>query len=131
MLRKTIEYFKARQRELFLVDGIGAIVSAISLGIILVEYEYIFGIPIPSLYLLAAIPCVFIVYDALCYFTLKSDYGIFLKIIAALNIAYCLFSAGIAIYHRYQLFSLGWLYISVEIAIIYKLARIQWQVGKK
>lgn len=75
-------------KQLFLIDGLGALVSAFMLGIILVYLEPIFGIPKQVLYFLAMLPCCFAVYDAYCYTRNKS--GMFLKGIAVANLVYSL-----------------------------------------
>ena len=46
-------------RILLLADGIGALVSAIMLGIVLPNFQPLVGMPLKELYILAAIPVVF------------------------------------------------------------------------
>jgi len=58
---------------LFLLDAIGALVSALLLGVVLVKYQEIFGIPIPTLYVLAIIPCFFALIDLYSYSSLVKD----------------------------------------------------------
>jgi hypothetical protein len=53
-------------RMLFLIDGAGAIISVILLGVVLVEFEQIFGIPRSILYLLAVFPFMYAIYDFFC-----------------------------------------------------------------
>ncbi|MFK8104518.1 MAG: hypothetical protein AB8G15_18485 [Saprospiraceae bacterium] len=112
-------------KQLFLLDGVGAIVSAILLGIVLVQLETYFGIPRETLYLLAALPCFFAVYDFYCYFSVEQHLGKYLRGIAIVNLLYCVLSLGLAFYHYQEILYLGWIYIIVEIMIVVALAMIE------
>ncbi len=130
MIQKLIDKFSAYPRLLFLIDAFGALLSAFLLGIILVKFEYIFGIPIPVLYFLASLPCFFAIYDFFCYFQIKKNPGIYLKIIAMVNIGYCLISLGLAIYHYQSLSFFGWAYILLEVFIVLFLATIELKTAQ-
>ncbi len=112
-------------KQLFLLDGIGAIVSAILLGLVLVQLEAYFGIPKKTLYVLAALPCFFAVYDFYCYFKIEQHLGQYLRGIAIVNLLYCGLSLGLAFYHYEAILYLGWIYIIVEIIIVLVLAIIE------
>lgn len=118
-------------KKLFLIDGLGAILSAFFLGVVLVRLESVFGIPTTTLYILAIIPIFFAIYDLYFYTTSNKDTGPFLKTIALLNILYCFVSIGFAFYHLDRITILGWLYILVETTIIIALANIEYKAGKK
>ncbi len=105
-------------RKLFLIDGLGAMISAFCLGMILVKYEYIFGIPKNTLYILASIPCLFATYDFICYWKTEENANTFLKYIAFANIIYCLISIGMGFYHYSEIKLPGWIYLLSEISII-------------
>jgi len=74
-----MEKQKVNPKKLFLFDGFGAILSALLLGVVLVELESIFGIPRKTLYFLAFLPCLFATYDFFCYFRMKQTFQSFLK----------------------------------------------------
>lgn len=116
-------------KKLFLLDGVGAIVSAILLGIVLVELEAHFGIPKATLYFLAILPCFFAIYDFYCYFRIDKNLGKFLKGIAIVNLIYCCLSLGLAFYHQEKLTYLGWIYIILEIIIVVILAIFELRVA--
>ena len=118
-------------KKLFLVDGLGALLSAFLLGFILVSFKDDVGMPSGTLYLLAAFPIALAIFDFYCYRKENTTTGIFLKIIALLNVQYCILSLGLALYHRETLTSLGWIYISIEILIILLLSAIEFIVGKQ
>ncbi len=117
-------------RKLFLLDGFGAILSAILLGIVLVKLERLFGIPKSTLYVLASLPCLFAIYDFYCYFKIEKNLKKFLKGIAIVNLLYCCLSIGLAFYHYQEITYLGWTYIIVEILIVVTLAIIELSFAK-
>lgn len=122
-------YLNTKAKNLFILDGLGALVSAFLLGIVLVHYEATFGIPLGTLYLLALVPCVFMVYDIVCYFFIKENVSRYLKIIACLNISYCGLSLVLVFLHSEQVLLLGWTYIIAEILIILLLAKWEWNMA--
>lgn len=125
-MKKQDEYIK----KLFLIDGFGAIVSAILLGIVLVKFERFFGIPKATLYFLASLPCLFATYDFYCYRKIDRNLGQFLKRIAIVNLLYCCLSIGLAVYHYQEITYLGWAYIVNEIIIVVVLAMIELRAAK-
>ncbi len=125
MIDQLINWGNADPRKLFLLDGLGAILSAFLLGVVLVEFEEYFGIPRPTLYILALLPCLFAGYDFFCYQKKSGNIGSLLKGIAFLNVGYCLLSIGLAIYHYEKVTYLGWGYILIEILIVMTIARIE------
>ncbi|MEM8508622.1 MAG: hypothetical protein AAF717_12370 [Bacteroidota bacterium] len=104
-------------KTLFLIDAVGALFSAFMLGVVLVQFESIFGIPQAALYLLSIIPCFFVLYDLACYSFIKNTYGPFLKLLALLNGSYCILSLGLAVVYSDKITIYGWCYLLIEIAI--------------
>lgn len=118
-------------KKLFLIDGFGALLSAFLLGIVLVKFEPVFGIPAATLYVLAALPVFFAIYDFYTYFKANSKLRHFLKGIAIMNLLYCCLSIGLAIYHKGSITNLGWAYIAVEILIVVLLAILELKVARR
>jgi len=112
-------------KKLFLIDGFGAIFSAIFLGILMVKLESVFGIPKATLYFLATLPCLFAIYDFYCYFKIDRNLEVFLKRIAIVNILYCSLSVGLAVYHYQKITHFGWIYIIAEVIIVVFIAVIE------
>lgn len=132
MMSKILtNYLHESPKKLFLLDGFGALLSAFLLGVVLVNFENVFGIPKQTLYFLAFLPCLFAVYDFACYFLIKNNFGPYLKIIACINVGYCIISLGLAFYHMASIEILGWIYIIIEIAIVVFLAMVEWSVANK
>ena len=118
-------------RKLFLIDGLGALVSAFMLGIVLVQFESTFGIPSATLYVLAMFPVFFAIFDFYCFQKNSNSLGRPLKIIAILNLLYCCMSIGCAMYHIDTVTILGWVYICVEVLLIVILSIFELKVAKK
>ncbi|MEZ4830331.1 MAG: hypothetical protein R3C61_29200 [Bacteroidia bacterium] len=125
---KSIEKtLNAHPEILFIVDGVGAMMSAFLLGVVLVRWEQVFGIPVATLYLLASLPVLFAVYDFYCYRTQKERPAVFLRAIAIANLLYCVLSLGLAIYHSQTITLWGWAYILSEILIVLILAKVEYR----
>ncbi|PHN05401.1 hypothetical protein CRP01_17795 [Flavilitoribacter nigricans DSM 23189 = NBRC 102662] len=130
MIEPLVKWGITHPKKIFQIDGFGAILSALLLGVVLVRLERFFGIPVSTLYLLAALPCLFALYDFYCYFRVNEKIGRFLTGIAIANLAYCALSIGLAIYHRSVITYLGWIYILGEIGIVSILAILELKVAK-
>ena len=130
-IKQLITLVLKKPKRLFIIDATGALFSVFMLGYILIKFNYFFGIPKSTLYLLAIIPAFFILLDLYSY--VKKDIRInnFLKVISILNILYCWLSMSLAFYHLKTITILGWAYLIVEIIIILILASIQLIVAEK
>ncbi|MEP5614050.1 MAG: hypothetical protein ABJP45_17490 [Cyclobacteriaceae bacterium] len=115
----------ADPKSLFLLDGIGALVSAILLGVVLVLFESIIGMPVPALYFLACFPCLFLLYDLSCYFSIKRNWSTYIKVIAIANLLYCCLSIGLVVFHFQRLTQLGLIYFLLEFTVVLVLVRIE------
>lgn len=124
-----INQFSKNPQQLFLLDGLGAVLSAFLLGVVLVRLESYFGIPVSTLYILAALPVFFAVFDAFCYYKGADRYGSLLKVIAIVNLLYCCLSLGFAFFHFEKITYLGWGYIIIEVLIVLAIARLEFQVA--
>lgn len=113
--------------RLLLIDGVGAVVSIFFLGFVLVRLNDLVGIPINTLYILAAIPCFFLLFDI--YSIFQKSVSSNLQIIAALNLAYCVLSVVLLIKDVAYVTTLGWVYIIGEVLIVAYLSCIEWRVG--
>ncbi|NRD19566.1 hypothetical protein HNV08_05870 [Winogradskyella eckloniae] len=129
IINKIVKNATSNPRRLFLLDGFGAILSSFLLGVVLVEFEQIFGMPIPVLYGLAVLPLFFLVYDIYSYMQTGNNVGLLLKGIAVINILYCCLSLGITCYHIDSITVFGWLYVIIEIIIVLLIAIAELRVG--
>lgn len=129
-ITRILAWGNSHPKKLFLIDGLGALLSAVLLGIVLVRLESVFGIPQPTLYFLASLPCLFAIFDFYCYLKLKENFGKFLRMIAFAHLQYCCLSIGLMIFHREQVTILGWIYILGESLIVGALAIFELRVAR-
>jgi hypothetical protein len=121
---------KINPKHLFLIDGIGAILSAISLGVVLVMFDQFFGMPRTTLYVLAIFPCFFAGYDFLCLILKPPGVSNYLKGFAAMNFFYCLLSVGAVWLHHNDLTVYGWIYFIGEVIIVVLLSFVEFRSSK-
>ncbi len=131
IFRQVLHKIRLNPQKLFLIDGLGALISAFLLGVVLAQLENIFGLPQSTLYFLASIPLVFFIYDLYCYLNVKKDIGLFLKIIAVSNLIYCFISIALAFYHYHEITYWGWTYVALEIIIIIVLVYTEYTTAIK
>jgi hypothetical protein len=108
--------------NLFLIDSLGALLSAGMLGLVLPRFEPAFGMPAPVLYFLASLAGVFCIYSGLCYLGRMENWRFYMKIIAITNLLYCGLTLGLVIGLYQKLTALGILYFVLESIVITVLA---------
>ena len=112
----------ADPRKFFLVDGIGAVLSAFLLGVVLVRLQEYIGLPVNTLHYLAFAAVIFAFYSFSCFLFSGENWRILLRLIAITNLLYCLVTLGIIFYFFQRVTMLGWFYFIVEIAVVSTLA---------
>ncbi len=118
----------AHQRRLFLIDGIGAVVTTCLLFILAV-FEPFFGMPGKILYFMMIPAGIFAIYSITCYFLAGRKWRMLLKGIAVANLLYCLCTAALIVIFYEQLRFWGLAYFLVEIVVVTGLACIEWKVS--
>ena len=111
-------------KQLFVIDAVGAAVSAFMLGIVLPHFTELIGMPINHLLILAAFPVAFVLFDLFCYIT-RPQNGSLLLVIALANLGYCLLSGVFVLHSFVGLTGLGLAYFGAEILIIFGLVIIE------
>jgi hypothetical protein len=117
--------------RLFAIDGGGALLSAFLLGIVLVRWEVVFGIPARVLYVLAAFPVLFAAYDGWCYWRTRHHPAPYLRGIAVANLLYCVLSLGLATVHHSSLTVWGWAYLLGEVGVVIALAMLELRTARR
>ena len=120
-----LEKLTANPKRLFLIDSLGAILTAFNLAVILAGFEEYFGMPVDVLYFLAGIACIFAVYSCICYYHFPNRWPPFLKAIAIANLLYCCLTMGFVIAYYLQLTALGVSYFLLELIIVVGLVSIE------
>jgi len=116
--RLIIDKITTNSNKLFLIDSLGALISAFFLGVILVRFEETFGMPITVLYILSLVACVFTIYSICCCLLLVSNWRPYLKGITIANMIYCCFTIGLVFYFYQKLTFFGLIYFLVELVVL-------------
>lgn len=117
-------------KRLFLIDGLGAMLSAFLLGVVLVKFESFFGMPKEVLYWLALAACFFAVFSFSCYWHLPKVWQPYLKAIATANLTYCVVTLALVIYFFPKLTLFGILYFFLEMVVIISLVIFEFSQTK-
>ena len=118
-------------KKLFLIDSIGAFLTAILLFVILSYFEPEFGLPKQTLYCLFTLACTFAIYSFACYKNVNKNWNKYLQIISIANFLYCLLTLILIIIYRNRITKLGLIYFIIEVIIIGCLAYIEIKIAKK
>lgn len=117
-------------RTLFLVDGIGALVTALLVGVVLPTLGEHIGTPRPVLRGLALTAAVFAAYSLTCAATRPERWPPYLRAIALANAGYCLVTAALLIRFSATLHVLDWLYFAGEILVVWALVTLEFRVAR-
>lgn len=115
---------KLTPSQCFLIDGIGAVVSALLLGVVLVHYQQLIGLPEQVLYWLAGLATLFAVYSLTCYWRTPANWQPYLSFIAVVNLLYCCLTVVLVFLHE-SISPLGGAYFVVEIIIVVTIALLE------
>ncbi|MFK7948211.1 MAG: hypothetical protein AB8G11_11505 [Saprospiraceae bacterium] len=132
MIAKLLQKASENPKQLFLIDALGAMVTAFLTGVVLTYFEAFFGMPTSVLIPLALIACVFAVYSSICYFKLNFEHDswqIYLKIIAVVNQLYCGVTFGFVMIYFEQLTTFGIVYFIGEILVVTTLVMVEIAVA--
>lgn len=110
---------------MLLVDGVGAVMSAVFLGMVLPAIQNHIGMPVTTLRFLAAIAVCFAIYSLSCYRFSNPENPIWLRMIANLNLGYCALTFLLVLAHRSELKVLGWLYFVGEMLVVLGLVWVE------
>lgn len=119
--------FSNRIHLLFLVDAIGALVSALFLLFVLPGFEVISGFSTRLFNVLGTIALVFSIYSILNFF-LKTQKAVFLRLIAIGNILYGCLSISLALIYKPSALTLT--YLVLEFIILIFLGTIEIKASK-
>ncbi len=128
-LKSALHYFSKKPGTLFLLDGLGAALTALSLFFVLRPYCNAIGMPVNILSCLSLIGLCYCAYSMSCYFLLKDRWTGFLRIIGFGNLLYCLLTMIFLTVYYQDLTPLGLIYFFGEILIILLLVYIELSVA--
>ncbi|MBZ4042166.1 hypothetical protein [Flavobacterium hibisci] len=117
-MKESILHLIKKPKNIFLLDGFGALLTTILIFFVLRTFNDFFGLSKNTLEYLAALALVFSIYSVSCYFLVNNNWKSFLKIICTANIFYCILTIGILFYNYQNISIFGIAYFLGEIAII-------------
>lgn len=129
-IKLIIAKLAASPKNIFLLDSIGAFLTAFLLGFVLAKFQSIVGMPQKTLYFLSALAFVFAIYSLSCYCFVSNKQNNFLRVIIIANILYCCLTTGLIFYNFQTLTVLGLIYFILEIIVIVCLVFIEEKVAK-
>ena len=116
--------------KMFLLDAIGAFVSVIFLSF-LYSFDDFFGMPKSVIKIFLGIATAFFVFSTTTYFMKQINWQFHLKIIAVLNISYCLFTFYHILQNLDTLTLYGHAYFIAEILVILILSTYELKNARK
>ncbi|MEQ9468226.1 MAG: hypothetical protein RLN88_12485 [Ekhidna sp.] len=114
-------------KTLFLIDAIGAMLSAVLLGIVLVQFQPMIGLPVHILRILAGIAALFMIYSFSCFMVNPTNAAVKLRTIAIANLLYCVITLVLMILFFDELTLYGLAYFIIEIMVIVFLAKHEFK----
>lgn len=114
-------------KQIFLLDCLGALLSATLLGVALPSFQSIFGMPLNVLYGLAVLACLFAIYSFWNYRWFKENWRPYLRGIAIVNLLYCGLTAALVIYFHQELTKWGLLYFLQEMVVIIVVVMLEFK----
>lgn len=110
------------------MDGVGALVTALLVGVVLPTLGEYIGMPRPVLRGLALTALVLAVYSMTCVVLRPSRWPRYLRGIALANALYCVVTAGCLVYFRAHLAMGDWIYFVGEIVVVGALVALEFRV---
>ncbi len=111
----------------FLVDGMGALATAILTGIVLPAVNEYIGMPLFWLKFLALVAMGLAIYSFSCHFFLRHHRARFLQLIIFANLLYCLLTATLMFRNFDALQPFGIAYFTTEILVILVLVFLEYR----
>jgi len=110
-----------------LIDGLGACVSALCLGLVLPALQRWIGMPLGVLYLLAGIAAALAVNGVVAWRVAGAHARRWLTAVALANLLYCGLTASLVVWQWAQLTVWGVAYFAGEVAVIAALVGCEWR----
>ena len=118
------------ERNIFLLDGIGALLSAFLMGLVLPCFSDQIGLPKSSLYFLAIIGLVYACFSFRCFLKAKEITATMLAAIISANVFYVFLTAALLVTSG-KLTIWGRAFLITEIIIILSLVVVEAKVYRR
>lgn len=130
-LNSVIQKLAQQPKLVFLIDGVGACISAAVLLAVIQPFPAFWGIPSKVAYTLALPAILLALFSGGCYLFLKIRFWLFIRLVAIGNVAYCVAVLLLTVSYFSVLTMMGKAYTTVELVIIGGLAYIELKVAAK
>ncbi len=126
-----MKFLTNNTRNIFLIDGSGALLTAALLLGVVNTFENLFRIPANTLYVLASI-ALLLSACSFCFYSLAAEkWKQLLKIIIACNILYCCITLAMIYTLSGTITTLGIVYFLIEIGVILTLVIVELQTLRR
>lgn len=125
----SFNIFSLKPRQIFLIDGMGAFLSAVLLCVVQ-YYKELFGVPDAMFQLLIPFPVLFACYSFTCMLSKPGKQKILLTVIIICNVLYAAYSLLLVYLHADQLSTTGIIYFVLEILVILVLVSLELRCRK-
>lgn len=129
IIKNIIIQLASKPRILFLVDSVGALLTTLSLIVVLRTFHELIGMPLSVLPYLSILSACFCIYSASCFLFLKQNWVPFIRIIGIANLLYCVLTMTLVLVYYPQLTAFGIAYFLGEIMIVGILVYIELHVA--
>lgn len=128
--KKIIDQLTENPKKLFLIDSLGAFLTAFLLFVVLRNFNGYIGIPKKVLTGLSITALTFCLYSTSCLLFLKTNWTSFIRLICMANLLYCIATTGFLLAYRPTLTGIGVGYFLMEMILICYLVYIELNVAK-
>jgi hypothetical protein len=122
-------YFIQHPKRLFLLDGVGAALSLLTLLVLFFFFQEEVGFSTDVFVVLIVGAVSLFAFDAFCYFNVDPPFQRYILLMAVSNVAYSVFVAVGLLYHSAEISLFTWIYFSLEIFILALLVRLELKVA--
>ncbi|MCG6153778.1 hypothetical protein [Leptospira bandrabouensis] len=129
-MNSQIQFLKNNPKYIFLIDGLGAILSGVLLFLVLPLYVDLLGMPMETLYTLSILPFVYAVYSLLCCILNPFQWKFYLRVIAIANFFYCTFTMFYLVMNLEKTSVICEIYFVLEMIVVVSLASFEWKLTK-
>jgi hypothetical protein len=131
IINKLINHLAEKPKTLFLIDSLGAILTAFFLFVVMRQFNGYFGMPKTVLTYLSVIAVCFCIYSYACFLYLNALWTPYIRLIGIANLLYCALIFVLLIKYYSLLTIIGITYFLIEIAIICVLCYVELKVAKR
>jgi hypothetical protein len=118
-------------RRLFLVDGAGASLTAVCVGLVLPSLPGAVGMPVVVLRSMALAASLLALTSLGCAWAGPRPWARWLRALAAMNTSYCLVTLVCLMHFRTRLRALDWIYFVAEILVVSALVALELRVAAR